>query len=102
MNRGRIYLWVSVLIFAAAAAVVACGQLSWLAGIKRVRPADIATASAFSPIAGVLFAYLLLGEVPMQAQYIGGGMIVVGIAVGLLSELRPAKGKDKAKAFTGV
>ena len=36
--------------------VVACGQLSWFAGIKRVRPADIATASSFSPVAGVLFA----------------------------------------------
>ena len=88
--------------------VVACGQLAWFAGIKRVRPADIATASSFSPIAGVLFAGLILGEVPMPAQLIGGGIILAGIAIALWGELRaarptrPPKTEDKAKAFTGV
>ena len=88
--------------------VVACGQLAWFAGIKRVRPADIATASCFSPVAGVLFAALILGEVPMPAQLIGGGIILSGIAIALWGELRgprptrPSRTKDKAKAFTGV
>ncbi len=88
--------------------VVACGQLSWFAGIKRVRPADIATASSFSPVAGVLFAGLILGEVPMPAQLIGGGIILAGIAIALWGELRgerparPPRIEDKAKAFTGV
>ena len=88
--------------------VVACGQLAWFAGIKRVRPADIATASSFSPVAGVLFAALILGEVPMPAQLIGGGIILSGIAVALWGELRserptrPSRTEDKAKTFTGV
>ena len=88
--------------------VVACGQLAWFAGIKRVGPADIATASSFSPVAGVLFAGLILGEVPMPAQLIGGGIILSGIAIALWGELRgeartrPSRREDKAKAFTGV
>ncbi len=88
--------------------VVACGQWSWFAGIKRVRPADIASASSFSPVAGVLFAALILGEVPMSAQLIGGGVILAGIAIALWGELRstrptrPPKTEDKIKAFTGV
>ena len=71
--------------------VVACGQLAWFAGIKRVRPAHIATAASFSPIAGVLFAALILGEVPMPAQLIGGGIILVGIAIALWGELRATR-----------
>ena len=88
--------------------VVACGQLAWFAGIRRVRPADIATASSFSPVAGVLFAALILGEVPMPAQIIGGAIILSGIAIALWGELRgerparPSRTEDKVKAFTGV
>ena len=99
-------LWGWMLLYGGI--VVACGQLAWFAGIKRVRPADIATASSFSPVAGVLFAGLILGEVPMPAQLIGGGIILAGIAIALWGELRtarptrPPKTDDKAKAFTGV
>ena len=88
--------------------VVACGQLAWFSGIKRVRPADVATASSFSPVAGVLFAALILDEAPMPAQLIGGGIILSGIAIALWGELRgehparPPRSEDKAKAFTGV
>ena len=44
----------------------------------------------------------------MPAQLIGGGIILVGIAIALSGELRatrptrPPKTDDKAKAFTGV
>ena len=44
----------------------------------------------------------------MPAQLIGGGIILIGIAIALWGELRadrptrPPKTDDKAKAFTGV
>ena len=82
-------LWGWMLLYGGI--VVACGQLAWFAGIKRVRPGDIATASSFSPVAGVLFAGLILGEVPMPAQLIGGGIILVGIAIALWGELRATR-----------
>ena len=92
--------------------IVVCGQLCWFSGIKRVTPADISLASAFSPIAGVIFAYLILSEIPMTAQIIGGAVILCGIAVGLAGDLkfpqrevkrtRSVKSEDKPKAFTGV
>ena len=92
--------------------IVVCGQLCWFSGIKRVTPADISLASAFSPIAGVIFAFLILGEIPMIAQIIGGAIILCGIGIGLAGDLkfphreekrmRSVKSEDKPKAFTGV
>ncbi len=92
--------------------IVVLGQLCWFSGIKRVTPADISLASAFSPIAGVVFAFLILGEIPMIAQIIGGAIILCGIGVGLAGDLkfphreekrtRSVKSEDKPKAFTGV
>jgi drug/metabolite transporter (DMT)-like permease len=92
--------------------VVVCGQLCWFSGIKRVSPGDISLASAFSPVAGVLFAFLILSEIPMKAQIIGGVIILCGIGAGLFGDLRAthkteepmflAKSENKQKAFTGV
>ncbi len=96
------FLWMWMILYGGI--IVACGQLTWFQGIKRVRPADIATASAFSPVAGVAFAYLILGEVPMTAQYVGGALIMVGIGIGLVGDVRTSRKEegDKAKPFTGV
>ena len=110
MDLFRPVLWGWMLLYGGI--IVVGGQLSWFSGIKRVTPADISLASAFSPIAGVIFAYLILSEIPMTAQIIGGAVILCGIAVGLAGDLkfpqreakrtRSVKSEDKPKAFTGV
>jgi drug/metabolite transporter (DMT)-like permease len=41
-------------------------------------------AGSFTPIVGIIAAYLVLGEAPTLAQYIGGSLILVGI---LLSQV---------------
>ncbi len=70
-------VWQWMLIYGAV--IVAGGQLSWFQGLKTTSAAEISLASAFSPIAGLLAAYFILGEPPTGAQLIGGGVIMLGI-----------------------
>jgi drug/metabolite transporter (DMT)-like permease len=62
--------------------IVVIGQSLWNKGF---RTASIATASlvgSFAPLVGILAAYLILGEIPTQAQYIGGMIILIGLFLG--------------------
>jgi drug/metabolite transporter (DMT)-like permease len=71
------FLWQWMLLYGTVIVVV--GQSCWNAGL---RASSIATASligSFAPIVGVLAAYLILGEVPTRAQYIGGVVILLGL-----------------------
>ncbi|WP_204139074.1 DMT family transporter [Halomicronema sp. CCY15110] len=71
------FLWRWMLLYSAV--IVVGGQLAWFAGLKSSTASEISLATAFTPIAGVLAAYLILGEVPTVAQYVGGAVILVGI-----------------------
>ncbi len=87
------YLWQWMLVYGAV--IAAGGQLCWFAGIKRARAADVCLASSFTPIAGVLFAALLLGERPGSAQWIGGAVVVAGI---VLAQVPLWRARDKSAA----
>ncbi|MGB3536271.1 MAG: DMT family transporter [Microcoleaceae cyanobacterium] len=71
------FLWQWMLIYAAV--IVVGGQLFWFSGLKQSTASEVSLATAFNPIAGIISAYLLLSEAPTTAQYIGGGIILVGI-----------------------
>ncbi|MGF1458561.1 MAG: DMT family transporter [Leptolyngbyaceae cyanobacterium] len=71
------FLWRWMLLYSAV--IVVGGQLAWFTGLKQSSASEISLATAFTPIAGVLAAFLILGEVPTRAQYVGGAVIVVGI-----------------------
>jgi drug/metabolite transporter (DMT)-like permease len=76
------FLWQWMLLYGVIIVVV--GQSFWLTGL---RASSISTASivgSFAPIVGIVAAYLILGEVPTRAQYIGGGVILLGL---LLSQI---------------
>lgn len=64
-----------------SAVIVVGGQLAWFTGLKLSTASEISLATAFTPIAGVLAAYLILAEVPTFAQYVGGAVIIVGIVL---------------------
>lgn len=57
------------------------GQSFWIAGLRAASISEASLAGSFTPIAGIVSAYLILGEVPTLAQYIGGGVILIGISI---------------------
>jgi drug/metabolite transporter (DMT)-like permease len=73
------FLWQWMVIYAAV--IVVGGQLAWFKGLKLSNASEISLATAFTPVAGILAAYLILGEAPTSAQYIGGAVILLGIAL---------------------
>ena len=72
------FLWQWMLLYSAV--IVVGGQLLWFSGLKLSSASEVSLATAFNPIAGILAAYFILGEAPTIAQYIGGTIILLGIA----------------------
>jgi len=71
------FLWKWMLIYGVIIVVV--GQSFWLTGLRASSVSTASIISSFVPIAGVIAAYLILGEAPTRAQYIGGGVILLGL-----------------------
>jgi len=76
------FLWQTMALYGTLFVVLA--QLCWFAGMRRVRPAEISLASAFSPLAGIIFALAILGETPTIALAAGGAAILMGVIIGRL------------------
>ena len=104
------FLWRWMLIYSAV--IVVGGQLAWFTGLKLSSASEISLATAFNPIVGVLAAYLILGEVPTVAQYIGGLVILFGIFLNQIGLIRLRKAEitklpndkemNEAIAFKGI
>ncbi len=71
------FLWQWMLLYGVLIVVV--GQSFWLKGLRASTVSTASLVASFTPIAGILAAYLILGEAPNSAQYIGGSVILVGI-----------------------
>ena len=91
------FVWQWMIVYGAV--IVVMGQVLWFGGLKRSSPSTVTLASSFNPIAGVVFAVVLLGEQPSRAVLIGAAIIAFGILVGLYGALRhrPAA-RDRASA----
>ena len=77
------FVWKWMLLYGSI--IIVGGQVLWFTGLKAARSLDISLASSATPIVGVLAAFLILGERPMSAQYIGGTVLVCGIIIGLFA-----------------
>jgi drug/metabolite transporter (DMT)-like permease len=73
------FLWQWMLLYSAV--IVVGGQLAWFSGLKRSTAGEVSLATAFNPLAGILAAFLILGEAPTLAQYVGGAVILGGIVL---------------------
>ncbi len=80
------FLWQWMLVYGGI--IIASGQLAWDSGVRKSRSIDVSLATSFAPVAGVLGAFLILGEHPMQAHYIGGAVLMIGIAICLYGSLK--------------
>ena len=82
-------IWQWMLLYSLV--IVVGGQFCWFSGLKKSGASEISLANSFAPIAGVLAAYFILGEVPTAAQYIGGSVIILGIILNQIgvSKIQP-------------
>lgn len=98
------FLWIWMLVYGAL--IIVFGQITWFKGIKGgASSTDISVATAITPIAGTLFAFLILGEVPNRGQIIGGCIIILGIAISLFGTVRVQRRAirhEKPCSFNGV
>ncbi|WP_373481056.1 DMT family transporter [Geminocystis sp.] len=83
------FLWQWMLIYGAIIVVV--GQLCWLVGLKNATSTQLNLASLINPIAAIFMAYLILGEIPTMAQYLGGSLLLVGVILSFVGNLYQAK-----------
>ncbi len=90
------FLWQWMLIYAAV--IVVLGQLAWFSGLKNSTPSDVSLVSSFTPVAGILAAYLILGEAPTLAQYIGGSIVLFGIFLNQIGIQRQSRLEIKKSA----
>ncbi|WP_082713970.1 DMT family transporter [Geminocystis sp. NIES-3708] len=79
------FLWQWMLIYAGI--IVVFGQFCWLAGLKNATSTQINLASLFNPMVAIFMAYLILGEIPTMAQYLGGSLLLIGIILSFLGNL---------------
>ncbi len=89
------FLWKWMLIYGGV--IIVAGQLQWYKGITMTSAAQVSLASSFTPVAGVIFAVILLGETVNMAIAVGGSVIVLGIAV---AQLGPVLKRREAKVRT--
>ena len=82
-------LWQWMLFYSLV--LVVFGQLLWLKGVRNSSGAEVSLVNALSPVASVVAAFLILREVPSQAQYIGGMVILVGIVITQIGIRRKTK-----------
>ncbi|MBE9199219.1 MULTISPECIES: DMT family transporter [unclassified Nodularia (in: cyanobacteria)] len=70
-------LWQWMLVYGVV--IIVLGQSFWVQGLRNSTVSVASLVGSFTPIAGILAAYFILGETPTWGQYIGGSVILVGI-----------------------
>ena len=100
------FLWKWMFVYGGG--VLALGLVLWYRALQATLSSDVAIANSVTPIAGVLFAYLLLHEVPALPQIVGGAFILAGIAFALVPKLRqpsttPSQAdQESSDAYIGI
>ena len=65
-----------------ALAVVVIGQITWYRALTSLPAARVATWTLLVPVLGMIFAVLLVDEMPNAYQWAGATIILVGMGIG--------------------
>jgi drug/metabolite transporter (DMT)-like permease len=87
-------LWMALLFLALFATLLAFGIQTWAQ--KVVSPVRVALISSLEPVFAALWAALLIGERLSGREFLGGALIVLGVAVGEASAALRARRGAKA------
>ncbi len=79
-------LWLVMTVYAAL--VVVLGQITWFRAITSLSSGIVSAWSTLTPVLGILFAYLLLYEVPDMSQWTAAAVILAGMAI---SQIKPGQ-----------
>ncbi|MBD2308363.1 DMT family transporter [Chroococcidiopsis sp. FACHB-1243] len=90
------FLWQWMLVYGTV--IVVLGQAFWIQGLRTSTVPEVSLASSFTPIAGILSAYLILGEIPTLAQYIGGSIVLLGICLSQIGSWRKGLSEIKVRS----
>jgi drug/metabolite transporter (DMT)-like permease len=86
------FLWQWMLFYGFV--IVVLGQSFWIRGLRLSTVAIASLVSSFTPIISAIAAYWILGEVPSQAQYIGGSVIAIGLLLSQVSIHQDSRVRD--------
>jgi drug/metabolite transporter (DMT)-like permease len=81
--------WLSVAAMTLLATVIPV--VTFLAGLKLIGPTDASMLSTLEPVATVLLAALLFGEILQPVTLLGGGLILAAVLLLTRSELRQGR-----------
>jgi drug/metabolite transporter (DMT)-like permease len=71
------FLWQWMLVYGGI--IIVLGQSFWARGFRATPVSVSAIVACFNPVAGMLFAYLILAEVPTGGQLVGSGILLIGL-----------------------
>ncbi|MEH2295557.1 DMT family transporter [Nostoc sp.] len=80
------FLWRWMFLYGGLIVVV--GQSFWIKGLRTSPVSTASLVGSFTPIVGIVAAYLILGEAPTLPQYIGGSVILVGLFLSQLGKMQ--------------
>lgn len=85
------FLWQWMFLYGGVIVVV--GQSFWIKGLRTSTISAASLVGSFTPIVGILAAYLILGEAPTMPQYIGSSLILLGIFLSQIGIRRQTSSK---------
>ena len=83
------FLWRWVMIYSLI--IVVIGQLCSFNAQKKSTFAELTLATAIHPMVSILMAFIILGEFPKIPQFVGGGILLVGVILSAIGTLRDSR-----------